>query len=59
MNLGERIRAIYPDLTDTDFHPIGGTILLQNDGDERGDYVARWEHPHPQPTDEQLAAAGG
>ena len=45
---------IYPELTDKEFSPLG-TILLQNDSDGRGDYIAKWEHPtHPRPTQEQL-----
>jgi hypothetical protein len=29
---------------------------LQNDSDDKGDYIAKWEHPTlPKPTDEQLA----
>ena len=36
--------------------PPLGTILLQNDSDGKGDYIAKWEHPTlPKPTDEQLA----
>ena len=53
MNLYEKIKAIYPDLTDMDFVTV---IRLQNDSDGRGDYIAKWEHPTlPRPTEEQLA----
>jgi len=56
MTLPEKIKAIYPELTNMDFSPFG-TILLQNDSDGRGDYIAKWEHPTlPRPTDEQLGA---
>jgi hypothetical protein len=52
-----KIKTIYPELTDADFDPIKGTILLQNDSDGKGDYIAKWEHPTlPRPTDEQLGA---
>jgi hypothetical protein len=52
----EKIMALYPKLTEADFSPIGGTILLQNDSDGKGDYIAKWEHPTlPRPTDEELA----
>jgi hypothetical protein len=54
MTLYEKIIAIYPELTQQDFSPIG-TIRLQNDSDGRGDYIAKWEHTLPQPTEEQLA----
>ena len=56
MTLVEKIKAIYPELTAQDFMPFEGTIALQNDLDERGDYIAKWEHPTlPRPTEEQLA----
>lgn len=55
MTLYEKIKAIYPQLTDTDFGLVG-TIRLQNDSDGNGDYIAKWEHPTlPRPTEEQLA----
>lgn len=55
MQLAEKIKKIYPDLTSEDFFPITGTIALQNDSDGRGDYIAKWEHPvYPKPTDEEL-----
>jgi hypothetical protein len=53
MNLYEKIKALYPELTDRDFTT---TIRLQNDSDGRGDYIAAWEHPTlARPTEEQLA----
>ena len=49
----EKIKAIYPELTDRDFLTV---ITLQNDSDGKGDYIAKWEHPTlARPTDEQLA----
>ncbi len=54
MNLYEKIITIYPSLTDEDFFPHRGTILLQNDG--QGDYIASWTNELPQPTQEQLDA---
>ena len=50
----EKIKTIYPQLTDVDFG-IRGTITLQNDSDGKGDYIAKWEHTLPRPTDEELA----
>jgi hypothetical protein len=56
MTLPEKIKSIYPELTNIDFSPIG-TILLQNDSDGKGDYIAKWDHPTlARPTDEQLGA---
>ena len=53
--LYDKIKSIYPELTDTDFSPFVGTILLQNDSDGKGDYIAKWNHPTlPRPTEEQL-----
>ena len=50
--LYERIMALYPSLTQQDFVT---TIELRNDSDGKGDYIAKWEHPLPRPTDEELA----
>jgi hypothetical protein len=56
MTLQEKIKAIYPELQEEEFHPVYGTILLQNDGDGKGDYIAKWEHPTlARPTSDQLA----
>ena len=53
MTLYEKIMALYPELTQQDFL---FTIILQNDSDGRGDYIAKWNHPTlPKPTEEQLA----
>ena len=52
MTLYDKIMALYPSLTIEDFLD---TIRLQNDSDGKGDYIAKWEHTLPRPTDEQLA----
>ena len=55
MTLYDKIMALYPDLQDADFLD---TIILQNDSDGKGDYIAKWEHPTlARPTDEQLESA--
>ena len=55
MTLYDKIIQIYPELTSDDFMPNNGTIMLQNDSDGRGDYIAKWEHPTlARPTQEQL-----
>ena len=54
MTLYEKIISIYPELVDFDF--ASGIITLQNDSDGKGDYIAKWEHTLPKPTDEQLGA---
>jgi hypothetical protein len=56
--LYEKIKAIYSDLTEADFAPGRGTIMLQNDSNGEGDYIKSWAHPtHARPTQEQLDAA--
>ena len=53
MTLYEKVMNIYPELQFQDFLTV---IILQNDSDNRGDYIAKWEHPTlPRPTEEQLA----
>jgi hypothetical protein len=54
MTLYEKIKQIYPSLSDVDFIGPTSTITLQNDSDGKGDYIAKWEHTLPKPTDEQL-----
>jgi hypothetical protein len=53
MTLYEKIKNLYPSLTEMDFLTV---ITLQNDSDGKGDYIAKWEHPTlARPTDEELA----
>jgi hypothetical protein len=55
MTLYEKIKSIYPELTAEDFLGRNYTIILQNDSDGLGDYIAKWQHPTlAQPTQEQL-----
>ena len=53
-----KIKTLYSDLTDKDFDQMnGGTILLQNDTDGKGDYIKSWNHPSlSKPTQSQLDA---
>jgi len=54
MTLYEKIKSIYPQLTDNDFLTV---IRLQNDSDGNGDYIKSWTHPTlTQPTQAQLDA---
>ena len=53
MTLYEKIKILYPQLTDRDFVTV---IIIQNDSDGKGDYIAKWEHPTlAKPTNEELA----
>ena len=53
MTLVEKIIALYPELDGVLFTK---EIIIQNDSDGKGDYIAKWEHPTlPRPTEEQLA----
>jgi len=53
----EKLIKIYPELANFNF--ASGVIIIQNDSDGRGDYIAKWQHPTlPEPTAEQLAATG-
>ena len=52
MTLYEKIKTLYPALTDKDFFTV---ITLQNDSDGKGDYIAVWNHPTlAKPTEDQL-----
>ena len=58
MTLSQKIKKLYPSLTQEDFYPTTGTIALQNDSDGKGDYIKAWNHPTlTQPTQAQLDAA--
>ena len=51
----DKIKSLYPSLTENDFFGRNATIILQNDSDGKGDYIAKWNHPTlTQPTQEQL-----
>jgi len=51
----EKLIKLYPELANFDF--ASGVITLQNDSDNRGDYIKAWNHPNfPMPTQEQLDA---
>jgi hypothetical protein len=53
MTLSQKILQIYPELSGMSLFDQG--ILLQNDSDGRGDYIAKWNHPTlAQPTQEDL-----
>lgn len=49
MALYDNLIAALPELTDADFAPFTGTIVLQNDADDAGDYIAKWNYSKPLP----------
>jgi hypothetical protein len=48
MELFEQIIATYPELTTEDFG-LRGTIMLQDDSDGLGAFIAKWEYSKPIP----------
>ena len=49
MDLFTEITTTYPELTDKDFLPGDGAILLQDDSDGQGAYIAKWKYSKPIP----------
>lgn len=53
MTLAQKIVLLYPELDGQPLH--FQAIVVQNDSDGRGDYIAEWNHPTlPRPTEAQL-----
>jgi hypothetical protein len=50
MALYNDLIAALPELTEADFAPVTGTITLQNDSDEHGDFIAKWDYVKPIPS---------
>jgi len=48
MALYDDLIAALPELEESDAFS-NGTIILQNDADEAGDYIAKWEYSKPLP----------
>jgi hypothetical protein len=49
MDLWKKIKETYPELTDADSDYLTGTILLRDDADGEGAYIAKWEYSKPLP----------
>tara|TARA_R100001163_G_C5055824_1_gene192261 strand:- start:47 stop:211 length:165 start_codon:yes stop_codon:yes gene_type:complete len=50
--LVEKIKSVRPKVTDEDFID---NIIVQNNSDGKGDFIASWNHPtETQPTAEEL-----
>lgn len=56
--LVERLKKLQPSLVDRDFSPtVDGTIILQDDSNGKGAYIASWNHPTiNRPTDDEIKA---
>jgi len=48
MSLYDDLIAALPELKDLELFPYD-TIVLQNDADATGDYIAKWEYSKPIP----------
>jgi hypothetical protein len=49
VSLYEELKAALPELTNEDFNPITGSILLVDDSDGLGAYIEKWEYSKPIP----------
>ncbi len=49
MGLKEDLLAAMPSLKDEDFSPMRDIIILQDDSDGLGAFIAKWEHSEPLP----------
>jgi hypothetical protein len=49
MDLFTEITTAYPELTEANFNPQTGLILLQDDSDGLGAYIAKWDYSKPLP----------
>ena len=49
MSLYDDLVDALPELTEADFAPTTGTILLQDDSDGEGAYIVKWDYDKPLP----------
>tara|TARA_B100001564_G_scaffold177462_1_gene149174 strand:- start:44 stop:238 length:195 start_codon:yes stop_codon:yes gene_type:complete len=55
--LYDRIIKLRPSLTDADFKPNNGTVLLEDLSDGNGAFIASWTHATiTRPTDDEIKA---
>lgn len=48
-SLYDEITSYYAELSEEDFYPVTGKILLVDDSDGAGAYIAKWEYEKPIP----------
>lgn len=56
MSLYEKVTTIYPELKETPMAFSNGVIILQDNADGEGAFIAHWAYEKPEPTEEQLNA---
>jgi hypothetical protein len=49
MELWEKIAETYPEIADDNFALLNKVIVLQDDSDGVGAYIAKWEYSKPIP----------
>ena len=49
MELYEKIIETYPELADNGFSAFTKQVILQDDSDGQGAYIAKWEYSKPIP----------
>jgi hypothetical protein len=49
MELWEKIIEVYPELAEDNFAAFSKQIILQNDSDGQGAYIAKWDYDRPMP----------
>ena len=59
MELWEKIVEAYPELADNDFAAFTKQIVLQDDSDGIGAYIAKWEYSQPIPKGLKLGKPKG
>jgi hypothetical protein len=59
MELWEKIIEVYPELAEDNFAAFSKEIILQNDSDGQGAYIAKWEYSKPIPEGLTLGKPGG
>lgn len=59
MELWQKIIEAYPELADNDFAAFTKQIVLQDDSDGIGAYIAKWEYSQPIPKGLKLGKPKG
>lgn len=49
MELWQKIVEVYPELSDNQYAAFSKKIILQDDSDGQGAYIAKWDYTKPIP----------